>query len=101
MVSEFIAGAASQGELGRRGRGTSAFEMVLFPARTAEIKFYWYSEKFKLHPLVLSDCKIRYLNPPTAPKIERSVNSARERKGTAKTSNFIGYPTKQEISANK
>ena len=33
----FIWSRPSQGELGRRGRGTSAFEMVLFPAKAIEL----------------------------------------------------------------
>ena len=55
------------------------FEMVLSPAKTADLEAYLHSEKFKLYLLNLSDFKIPTSFPPTAPKIERCVNSARKR----------------------
>ena len=77
------------------------FEMVLFPAKTADLEVYLHSKKFKLHLLALSVHQIRYLNPPAALNYKRSVNSARERNMTAKTSNFSGCPLKQGLPANK
>ena len=56
------------------------------------------SEYFKLHHLVLSSHQIRRQIPPTAPKIERSVNSARERKGTA---NIFNSPNKNQTITQK
>ena len=36
-----VQNATSQGKLGRRGRKTSAFEMVFFPAKTAKVKKHY------------------------------------------------------------
>ena len=63
--------AAPAKEVGEAGEKTSAFEMVLFPAKTAELKFYLHSEKFKLHLLALYVCKIHYLFPPSSDGFRR------------------------------
>ena len=101
---------ASQGELGRRGRKTrlfakqkcrallvykqsyGCFEMVLFPAKTGDLKVYLHSKNFKLHPFALYDGKIRYLIPPAALNLERFASSARKRNGTVEIFSFSEQP---------
>ena len=66
--------------------------MVLFPAKTAELKFYLHSEKLKLYLLILSDCKFHYLFPPAALKLERFASSARERNWIVRIFSFSQQP---------
>ena len=95
--------AAPAKEVGRRGRETrlfaeqkcrallvykqsyGCFEMVLFPAKTGDLKVYLHSKNFKLHPFALYDGKIRYLIPPAALNLERFAGSAREQNGIEKS----------------
>ena len=50
--------------------------MVLFPARTAKLKFYLHSKNFKLHLLTLYDSKSHYLIPPAALKFDAQLRCA-------------------------
>ena len=68
------------------------FEMVLFPAKTRNLKVYLQSKNFKLHLLALSTHQIHYLIPPAALKLERFASSARERNGTVEISSQSKQP---------
>ena len=68
------------------------FEMVLFPAKTGDLKVYLHSKNFKLHPFALYDGKIRYLIPPAALNLERFASSARKRNGTVEIFSFSEQP---------
>ena len=67
----FSAPAKEVGEASER-----SFEMVLFPARTADLKVYLHSENFKLHLLALSAHQIHYLIPPPALKFDAQLRCA-------------------------
>ena len=68
------------------------FEMVLFPAKTRNLKVYLQSKNFKLHLLALSTHQIHYLIPPAALNLERFASSARERNGTVEISSQSKQP---------
>ena len=63
----------------------SRFEMLLFPARTADSEVYLHSEKLKLSSLDVYNCKTQYLFPPAALNLERFAGSAREQNGIEKS----------------